>query len=125
MLQIRWDVLSDLIDDKLLSQAAKKAGIVVAPDEVDLTIKTGLVEPIKSGSFPPEVVQLMEQALRVHGITVDDALTNEAIRAAYEGLVARGRFLQSRGQSREEVLPDLRSAATIVKPVATPSPIRP
>lgn len=64
--------------------------------------------------MPLDLRRVLEGGLRAQGITVDSALKDSRVRTAYGGLVLRGRYLQSLGKSRSEVIVGLRADSTIV-----------
>jgi parvulin-like peptidyl-prolyl isomerase len=109
----RRELLQDLVDSELLRQAAVEAGIQVSDDEVDAAIRAGLVDPLR-GQLPLDLRQLLEAGLKAQGVTAESALDDARVRSAYAGLVLRGRYLQKLGKSASEVLPELRSRASIV-----------
>ncbi len=110
----REELLNDLIDDALLTQAAIEAGLRVEDWEVDAAIRSGILDPLNSPETPPDIVELVKSALDARGASAATAFEDDRIRAAYRGLVLRGRYLQELQQSREDVLPDLRQQARIV-----------
>lgn len=110
----REELLNDLIDDTLLAQAAVAAGVRVEEWEVDAAIRSGILDPLNSPETPPGVVELVNAALEARGASAATALNGQRVRAAYRGLVLRGRYLQELQKSREEVLADLRRQASIV-----------
>ncbi|WP_322795111.1 hypothetical protein [Tepidiforma sp.] len=110
----RGELLNDLIDDTLLAQAAVAAGVRVEEWEVDAAIRSGILDPLNSPETPPDIVELVNAALEARGASAATALNDQRVRAAYRGLVLRGRYLQELQKSREEVLADLRRQASIV-----------
>lgn len=109
----RSELLQDLVDSELLRQAATAAGVSVSPDEIDAAIRAGLIEPLRNNDLPPDIRGLLEQSLKAQGVTLDSAMADPRLRAAYEGLVLRGRYLEKLGKTRTEILPDLRARASV------------
>ena len=110
----REELLNDLIDDALLTQAAIESGVRVEDWEVDAAIRGGILDPLNSPETPPDIVELVNSVLDARGASAATALDHDRIRAAYRGLVIRGRYLQELRKSREDVLPGLRQQARVV-----------
>lgn len=110
----REELLNDLIDDALLTQAAIESGVRVEDWEVDAAIRGGILDPLNSPETPPDIVELVNSVLDARGASAATALDDDRIRAAYRGLILRGRYLQELRKSREDVLPGLRQQARIV-----------
>lgn len=106
------EALAHEIDQALLRQAAAKANVVVTEQEADAQV-AGALQPYRDGLRSADEVAFFDAFLRAQGTNLADAGTNAAYRDALRGNLAIGRFLNSQGRSREEILQGLRAAATI------------
>lgn len=107
------ELLDDLIDAKLLTQAAVKAGVQVTDDEVDGAIRAGILDPLNAKTTPDDIRRVIVEALRAQGVTPETALENAGVRTAYAGMVLRGRYLRQARSSEDDMLPALRKEADI------------
>lgn len=106
--------LNELIDDRLLTQAAKAYGVIVTDAEVDQMVASAL-EPYQSGELKGEDAELFESMLRSLGVSPESAATNEDYRAAMRDYLYRARYVQTVGgaDERSELAAHLRIEAEI------------
>jgi hypothetical protein len=108
------EILQTLVDDALIAQAAKAHGITVASWEVTAAIHAGILGPLSDPRTDAEVRRFVGVLLHLHDVSLEGASTDPELRAAYEGMILRGRYLQQIKASRAEVIGGLRAGASIV-----------
>jgi hypothetical protein len=100
------------IDQALLVDAAREAGIVVTEAEVDHYIAASL-QPFRDGTLRGGERRLMEVLMLAGGTTIEDAPENESYREAVRRRLVVGRFVTASGRDRVSLAEDLWESATI------------
>lgn len=107
------EALAAAIDQMLLTQAAREAGIVVTDEEADQML-AATMQPFKDGTVPKEDVELIQQLFKASsGMTLEEAFASPEYRQALADMLRRGRYIEATGKDRETLLAELRARADI------------
>ncbi len=107
------ELLDREIETVLLSQAAERAGVVVTDDEVSLSIRSGLIDPLSSPDTPAEIKRTGLAALAAAGLSLADAEQNLAMREAYHRFILLQRYAAVDKTPREQRLATAKANAKI------------